>query len=209
MAPSVHPSARPLTAPLPACQNIALDADPDGRFRFAALQSAVGRVLLVAAGKAPDDISSIVLVQRPGDPAGVHFKSDAVLRIAQACSVVLSQACAVPASLPSHKARCPPLGPYHPLPPFQGLGGYAYWALGGLGLLAPTPLRDGVYGVVARNRYRFFGHTADACRLGDAGKYAARFVADDRVGAEAVAAVAPTLAPAAAAAAAAAAVARG
>ena len=59
--------------------NFALDYDPTGAFRFAALQSAVGCALLVRHGRAPDDISSIVLVER--DRA--YRKSDAVLRIAQ------------------------------------------------------------------------------------------------------------------------------
>jgi predicted DCC family thiol-disulfide oxidoreductase YuxK len=59
--------------------NFALDFDPAGRFRFAALQSAVGRTLLVRHGRAADDISSIVLVERDG----CFTKSEAVLRIAQ------------------------------------------------------------------------------------------------------------------------------
>lgn len=58
--------------------NFALDWDPAGRFRFAALQSESGRALLVRAGRRPDDISSIVLVER--DRA--YVKSEAVLRIA-------------------------------------------------------------------------------------------------------------------------------
>jgi predicted DCC family thiol-disulfide oxidoreductase YuxK len=59
--------------------NFALDFDPEGRFRFAALQSAVGRALLVRHGRAADDISSIVLVERDR----CYTKSEAVLRIAQ------------------------------------------------------------------------------------------------------------------------------
>jgi predicted DCC family thiol-disulfide oxidoreductase YuxK len=59
--------------------NFALDYDPEGRFRFAALQSAVGRALLVRHGRRADDISSIVLVERDR----CFLKSDAVLRISQ------------------------------------------------------------------------------------------------------------------------------
>ena len=59
--------------------NLALDWDPDGRLRFAALQSSVGRALLEANGRAADDISSIVLVARDG----AYIKSDAVLRITE------------------------------------------------------------------------------------------------------------------------------
>ncbi len=59
--------------------NFALDWDPKGRFRFAALQSRAGAALVQRAGRSRGDISSIVLVER--DKAFV--KSDAVLRIAQ------------------------------------------------------------------------------------------------------------------------------
>ena len=51
---------------------------PSGSFRFASLQSTIGKSLLLRSGKKPDDISSIVLVTE--DEA--YFKSDAVLRIA-------------------------------------------------------------------------------------------------------------------------------
>mmetsp|Transcript_1146 Transcript_1146/g.1339 ORF Transcript_1146/g.1339 Transcript_1146/m.1339 type:complete len:234 (-) Transcript_1146:465-1166(-) len=59
--------------------NFVLDWDPQSRVRFAALQSSAGRALLQQAGRAPDDISSIVLV-------GKHkawIKSEAVLRIGE------------------------------------------------------------------------------------------------------------------------------
>ena len=59
--------------------NFALDWDPDGNFRFAALQSDAGRALLQRSGRSPDDISSIVLV----DKEQAYIKSDAVLRIAK------------------------------------------------------------------------------------------------------------------------------
>mmetsp|Transcript_37828 Transcript_37828/g.76484 ORF Transcript_37828/g.76484 Transcript_37828/m.76484 type:complete len:197 (-) Transcript_37828:360-950(-) len=62
--------------------NFALDWDPEGNFRFAALQSSAGRALLRRAGRRPDDISSIVLVEK--DRA--YVKSNAVLRIAQKLS---------------------------------------------------------------------------------------------------------------------------
>ena len=41
--------------------NLALDWDPKGHLRFAALQSDVGRALLEKNGRKADDISSIVL----------------------------------------------------------------------------------------------------------------------------------------------------
>lgn len=50
--------------------NFMLDWDQRGAFRLAALQSAAGRLLLQRAGRRPDDISSIVLVER--DRCGTH-----------------------------------------------------------------------------------------------------------------------------------------
>lgn len=59
--------------------NLALDWDPRGQLRFAALQSNVGRALLQAHGRKADDISSIVFVT----PKGAYIKSDAILGITQ------------------------------------------------------------------------------------------------------------------------------
>ena len=60
--------------------NLALDWDPKGKLRFAALQSDVGKALLEhAAGRDPDDISSIILVTR----TQAYVRSDAILRITE------------------------------------------------------------------------------------------------------------------------------
>lgn len=59
--------------------NLALDWDPEGKLRFSALQSNVGRALLEANGRKADDISSIVLVTKDG----AYVKSDAILRITE------------------------------------------------------------------------------------------------------------------------------
>ena len=59
--------------------NLALDWDPDGKLRFSALQSNVGRSLLEANGRRADDISSIVLVTKDG----AFVKSDAILKITE------------------------------------------------------------------------------------------------------------------------------
>eukprot|EP00850_Spirogloea_muscicola_P008840 SM000048S16552 [mRNA] locus=s48:452940:454169:+ [translate_table: standard] len=59
--------------------NFMLDGDKDGKVRFAALQSEAGRALLRRSGRAPDDISSIVLVEKDGS----YIKSEAVLKIAR------------------------------------------------------------------------------------------------------------------------------
>lgn len=65
--------------------NFALDHDPVGEFRFASLQSKIGRSLLRRSGKDADDISSIVLITNEN----AYFKSEAVLRIAQKLDGVL------------------------------------------------------------------------------------------------------------------------
>ena len=59
--------------------NLALDWDPSGKLRFAALQSNVGRSLLEVNGRNANDISSIVLVTKNG----AYTKSDAVLKITE------------------------------------------------------------------------------------------------------------------------------
>jgi len=59
--------------------NLALDWDPSGKLRFAALQSNVGRSLLQSHGREADDISSIVFVTN----SGAYTKSDAILGITE------------------------------------------------------------------------------------------------------------------------------
>jgi len=58
--------------------NFALDNDSIGSFRFASLQSTIGKALLIRSGKETNDFSSIVLVTEEQS----YFKSDAVIRIA-------------------------------------------------------------------------------------------------------------------------------
>eukprot|EP00894_Picocystis_sp_ML_P003957 jgi/Pico_ML_1/54474/g4815.t1 len=113
--------------------NFILDWDKTKRLRFGALQSEAGRNLLERCGRSPDDISSIVLVEEKEH----HLKSDAILRIAQACDM--------------------------PLPVASSLM-----------FLFPAFFRDGVYDVVANNRYSVLG-TRDTCRLSD-DSFADRFV---------------------------------
>lgn len=59
--------------------NFMLKFDTQARFRLAALQSHAGQELLQRAGRRPDDISSIVLV----DQNGAYIKSEAALRISR------------------------------------------------------------------------------------------------------------------------------
>lgn len=102
--------------------NWVMDRDRGGQFRFASLQSDVGRAALDAAGAGNSLPDSIVLI----DDAGVHTRSDAALRIA------------------------------------SQLGWPWSWLR--LFAIAPRGLRDAVYDVIARHRYRWFGER-DTCRL--------------------------------------------
>mmetsp|Transcript_11485 Transcript_11485/g.70619 ORF Transcript_11485/g.70619 Transcript_11485/m.70619 type:complete len:191 (+) Transcript_11485:35-607(+) len=113
--------------------NFILDWDKNQRLRFGALQSEAGRKLLERCGRSPDDISSIVLVEEKTH----HLKSDAILRIAQACDMPLAVASSMM-------------------------------------FLFPAFFRDGVYDVVANNRYSVLG-IRDTCRLSD-DSFADRFV---------------------------------
>jgi predicted DCC family thiol-disulfide oxidoreductase YuxK len=53
--------------------------DPDGRIRFAPLQSAAGKALLSGHGLPPSDLDSVVLIE----DGAVYRKSDAVIRVAE------------------------------------------------------------------------------------------------------------------------------
>jgi len=60
--------------------DLVLKMDTEGDIKFAALQSDVGRDLLAAVGRKPDDLSSIVFVETGGQ----HFvKSEAVVQVAR------------------------------------------------------------------------------------------------------------------------------
>jgi predicted DCC family thiol-disulfide oxidoreductase YuxK len=57
-----------------------LDRDRAARFRFAPLQSGVGRALLADFALDPDDLDTVVLI----DAAGAHTRSEAALRTVRA-----------------------------------------------------------------------------------------------------------------------------
>jgi predicted DCC family thiol-disulfide oxidoreductase YuxK len=131
--------------------NFVLDTDNtlDGALRFAALQSDVGKVLLERAGKKPDDISSIVLVECEGQSNNnykelkFYFKSEAVLRIGAK------------------------LGNFYgiPLSPFAKVAN----------AFVPIFIRDKIYDTVAKNRYNLLGKK-DECRFDADGKFDERFL---------------------------------
>jgi len=131
--------------------NFVLDTDNtlDGALRFAALQSDLGKVLLERAGKKPDDISSIVLVECEGQSNNndkelkFYFKSEAVLRIGAK------------------------LGNFYgiPLSPFAKVAN----------AFVPMFIRDKIYDTVAKNRYNLMGKK-DECRFDADGKFDERFL---------------------------------
>ena len=96
--------------------------DPEGRFRFAPLQSEAGRALLESHGLGAFARETVVLVRG----ARTFAMSDAALEIARGMGF-----------------------------PFALL--YA-------SIVVPRALRDAVYGLVARNRYRWFGRR-DTCMM--------------------------------------------
>jgi predicted DCC family thiol-disulfide oxidoreductase YuxK len=63
--------------------NFLLDWDKSGQYRLAALQSPAGQSLLQRSGRAPNDISSIVLVEQDAS----YIKSEAILRIARRLNI--------------------------------------------------------------------------------------------------------------------------
>lgn len=122
--------------------NIMLDIDTEGAFRLAALQSPAGRRLLQRAGRRPDDISSIILIDRNG----AYIRSEAVLRIVGGLG-----------------SDSPAAGPL-------------FAVLSAAGLLFPSGFRDGVYDLVADNRYTLMGkRPGESCRMNSDG-FSERFM---------------------------------
>ena len=108
--------------------------DPQSRFRFASLQSAVAGRLLAKSGVVAPLPDSFVLL----DENGVHLRSTAALRIGRGLSFP--------------------------------------WWLAFLCVIVPRPIRDWVYDVVARYRYRWFGKR-DVCMV-PTPELSARFLSD-------------------------------
>ncbi|PNH04488.1 hypothetical protein TSOC_009315 [Tetrabaena socialis] len=113
-----------------------LDQDPSAVYRLAALQSPAGRRLLQRSGRAPDDLSSIVLVE----PDRHYIRSEAILRIGARLNVPLPLLATLgfPVPLPLRDAvydavannRCAAGQPTH------SLGGPTH---AGCGAPAPSP----------------------------------------------------------------------
>jgi len=132
--------------------NFSLDHDSKGNFRFASLQSKVGKSLLLSAGKRHDDISSIVLIEPYSKGTNTtatqaYFKSDAVLKIAKKLDDPLYSTIGT-------------------------VGSY----------IVPKFIRNILYEFVANNRYRFgeieYDATYGSCRLDKYEEFEDRFVMD-------------------------------
>jgi predicted DCC family thiol-disulfide oxidoreductase YuxK len=70
--------------------------DPQGRFRFAPLESELGRATIAAAGRDPQAPPSLLLA----DACGLHAQSDAVLRIARGLRAPWPVAAAIAGAVP-------------------------------------------------------------------------------------------------------------
>ena len=105
-----------------------LKRDRSEVFRFAALQSALGRRILETHGINPADLDTFYVVVEFDAllPAGLD-QNAGVLARSDAVSFVLRQ-----------------------------LGG-VWGFFGGLFMMVPRLVRDGIYNLVARSRYRMFG----------------------------------------------------
>ena len=77
---------------------LGLDSGARARLRFAALQSPAGQRLLARAGRAPDDISSVVLVKADGR---AFIRSEAIVEIGCVLGVFPAPLAALALALPS------------------------------------------------------------------------------------------------------------
>lgn len=117
--------------------DLLLRIDVNGRFRFAPLQSELGKRLLTEIGKDTDDISSVLLIQ-PTTTTTTTSSSVFQYYDKSACVLKVVEELGPVAKLASMSAE-------RLLPPF---------------------FRDGIYDAVAENRYNFLGKR-DECRSGD------------------------------------------
>lgn len=123
--------------------NFVIDRDPQGRYKFAALQGEAGRALMTRVGRNPDDLSTLVLIEWQQQQSSQHvpllaqrapeevvyIKSEAVLRVVEDVAG-------------------------------RVLGAAAYAAR----TMIPRSFRDYIYSnCVAPNRYLLFGKN-DNCR---------------------------------------------
>jgi len=121
-----------------------LPRDPDGQFRFVALQSDTARRLLQRHGRTPDAIDTMYLM------TGYQTADE---RVVGNSSAVLET--------------------------LRRLGGI--WTIVSWLRIVPAPIRDFVYGLIVKNRYRIFGKY-DTCPLAPP-QWRGRFMEDDQLAA--------------------------
>jgi predicted DCC family thiol-disulfide oxidoreductase YuxK len=102
--------------------NFIIDRDKRDMFKFAALQSEIGRDLLERFKLDSNSLDTFVLIEEEK----VYTKSTAALKISRN---------------------------------LKGIWKYLYFMI-----FIPKPVRDYIYTIIARNRYKFFGKL-DACRV--------------------------------------------
>jgi len=106
-----------------------LKRDRHDRFRFASLQSELGRSILQRHGTDPDLLDTFYVIENyDSSDERLLSRSDAALRVV------------------------------------RELGGV--WKIFGIGTLLPRFIRDPLYNLIARNRYKVFGKF-DSCLIPD------------------------------------------
>ena len=125
-----------------------LRRDPEGVFRFAALQSALAGRVLARHGIRTDDLDTVYVVVDYETPAErLVGRSDAVVLILKRLGAGFRPAGQPGADVPTRSS------------------GPTIWRFTGFLLqLVPRRLRDWGYRLVARSRYRIFGRY-DACPI--------------------------------------------
>jgi predicted DCC family thiol-disulfide oxidoreductase YuxK len=149
-----------------------LRRDPEGVFRFAALQSGLAERILARHGADARDLDSVYVVVNcdQGDER-VLARSDAVIFILRRLGAdVPTQATAADEQGAAKTGRAKaPVSTRAAAVPTQAKArsksGLMFWRVVGVLLrFIPRPLRDLGYGIVARYRYRIFGRY-DSCPI--------------------------------------------
>ena len=136
-----------------------LRRDPDGLFRFAALQSELAGRILARHGVDAQDLDTVYVVVDYGlREEDLLARSDAVVFILRHLGAAELRS-ARPGLRPEPTQPKPTPGPR------QTTHRPTLWRLAGRLLqLLPRPVRDWGYRVIARNRYRIFGRH-DTCPI--------------------------------------------
>lgn len=132
-----------------------LKFDHKGNLRLAALQSSAGKQLLQRSGRAPNDMSSIVLVEADAS----YIKSEAILRIAKYLELPFPMVAQLGLPFPLF-FRDTVYDAVKPIPARHSI-------LGEFDCIAQGPLKPITLLQVANSRYNIFGRST-VCRMKDA-----------------------------------------